>query len=389
MQLIEVASIKDKKAFIDLPLKIYQNDSNWIRPLDKDVQSVFDPTENASYQYGECKRWVLYNHLYEPIGRVAAFYDTRIATEGQPQPTGGMGFFECIDDQSAAFKLFDICKEWLISKGMEAMDGPINFGDRSRWWGLLIDGFEPPAYCIAYNPPYYKAFFENYGFKNYFEQYTFRRKVYEGGLDEIFHKKAERILRDKNYAFRHIRKKDLGKYVNDFQEVYNKSWIKHQGVNKQSEEEIQKIFKRMKPIIDERLIWFAYYNDTPIAFFVLIPELNQIFRHLNGKLDWIGTIKFLYYQWARKVNKAVGIVVGVLPRFQGRGVESALVSEFSKLVFSQRMQYEEMEFNWAGDFLPAMVHFYENLQAYIAKTHITYRKLFDETKIFERHPVIK
>ena len=49
-----------------------------------------------------------------------------------------MGFFECINDESVAFAMFDKCKAWLQERGMEAMDGPINFGERDRWWGLVV-----------------------------------------------------------------------------------------------------------------------------------------------------------------------------------------------------------------------------------------------------------
>ena len=73
--------------------------------------------------------------------------------------------------------LFDVAKHWLLQKGMQAMDGPINFGERDRWWGLLVKGFEPPVYCLNYNPPYYQQLFENYGFKNYFNQVCFALKV--------------------------------------------------------------------------------------------------------------------------------------------------------------------------------------------------------------------
>lgn len=89
-------------------------------------------------------------------------------------PRGGCGFFEAIDDQQVADMMFDASRMWLASRGMEAMDGPINFGQRRDWWGLLVEGYEfQPLYKNPYNPPYYKELFENYGFKNYFNQHSF------------------------------------------------------------------------------------------------------------------------------------------------------------------------------------------------------------------------
>ena len=80
-----------------------------------------------------------------------------------------MGFFECINDKSASILLMDTCRNWLQENGMEAMDGPINFGENDNFWGLLIYGFTHPAIGMNYNPPYYQEFFESYGFKTYFE----------------------------------------------------------------------------------------------------------------------------------------------------------------------------------------------------------------------------
>ena len=80
-----------------------------------------------------------------------------------------MGFFECINDQESADLLFDTAKTWLINRGMEAMDGPINFGETDKYWGLLVDGFTHPSYEISYNHCYYQELFENYGFRTYYK----------------------------------------------------------------------------------------------------------------------------------------------------------------------------------------------------------------------------
>ena len=150
---------EQKKEFLQLPLKLYKNEKNWIRPLDADIESIFDRTKNPCFEYGDCIRWILQDDQGKTIGRVAAFYDNRKVNADNDQPTGGIGFFECIDNQEAAFMLFDASKKWLQENNMEAMDGPINFGDRSRWWGLLVKGFTEPNYGMPYNFGYYQKVF--------------------------------------------------------------------------------------------------------------------------------------------------------------------------------------------------------------------------------------
>src|SRR5690606_28126824 len=99
MRIAEVTTAREARDFLKLPVDLYRNEPRWIRPLDKDIEAVFDPSKNHAFRHGECTRWVLYNDAGKPIGRVAAFVNRRTVHKGNDQPTGGMGFFECIDDQ--------------------------------------------------------------------------------------------------------------------------------------------------------------------------------------------------------------------------------------------------------------------------------------------------
>ena len=137
-----------------MPLDIYKNDPEYIRPLNKDILAVFDKEKNKAFRHGEVIRWVLYDQQ-KPIGRIAAFTNKKYKNKGDDVPVGGVGFFECINNKEAAFILLDSARQWLEQKGMEAMDGPINFGERDRWWGMVCEGFHEPLYCMNYNPPYY------------------------------------------------------------------------------------------------------------------------------------------------------------------------------------------------------------------------------------------
>lgn len=73
MQLQEVRTEADKRLF-EVPTKIYRNDPNYIRPLDKDVEEVFDPEKNKFFKQGECARWILKDDSGQAIGRIASFY---------------------------------------------------------------------------------------------------------------------------------------------------------------------------------------------------------------------------------------------------------------------------------------------------------------------------
>jgi len=389
MKIIEVSTSEDAKAFLQLPVKLYKSEPKWIRPLDKDVESVFDPEKNKAFKHGECIRWILKNDSGEVIGRVAAFVNQKTVKKGNDQPTGGMGFFECINDRAAAFKLFDQCKQWLTGKGMEAMDGPVNFGSRDRWWGLLINGFDrEPNYQCNYNFAYYQEFFEAYGFQVYFYQFTYGRDV-QTPLTPRLAEKAALVARDPHYSFRFLDKNEMDKLPEYLLKVYNEAWANRSENPELSLPQAKILVKQMKPIMDNRLVYFGFYKNEPIAFFISLPEINQIFKYVNGKLDLIGKIKFLWHSLLKTNKKAFGILFGVVPAHQGKGVDGAIVMKSREVLQDQYKRYNFYEMNWIGDFNPKMINVVLQVSAYECKRHATYRKLFDESKPFKRAPFLK
>ncbi len=389
MKIIEVSSKKLIKEFLMLPVRLYKNEPAWIRPLDKDIEAVFDVEKNKTFKHGECTRWILVNDAGETIGRVAAFINKRTTNKGNDQPTGGMGFFECINEQKAAFRLFDQCKSWLQARGMEAMDGPINFGSRDRWWGLLIEGFDrQPNYQCNHSLPYYKDFFEAYGFQVYFYQFTFYRPVLEP-VDPRIEEKAKMTASDPDYEFRHIRKDELKKLPQYIMTVYNKAWANRAENPELTMAQAEILVKQMKPIMDIHLLYFGFYKGEPVSFFLSLPEINQIFKHVNGKLDLIGKLKSLWHIFRRTNKKAFGILFGVVPEHQGKGLDGAMVIAARKVLWYKYKRYNEYEMNWIGDFNPKMINVVHQVASTISKRHATYRKLFDETKPFKRSPILK
>lgn len=386
MKITEVSSAQDEKDFLNISRKIYADDPNWIMPLDKDVKAVFDPKQNKFFRHGQCTRFVLRNDQGECIGRIAAFINDKLAKREHPH-TGGIGFFECINDQNAAHLLFDTGKKWLEERGMEAMDGPINFGERDSWWGLITEGFTPTPYKMNYNRPYYKDLFESYGFKTYFEQWCYSLKVMSKLLPK-FYERHLNLKSNPDYQARHLRKKDLEKYAEDFRTVYNKAWGNKHGAGKDLEKkQVQKFFKSMKPVIDEKVIWYVYYKNDPIAMWVNLPDINQIFARFKGKFGWLQKLQFILLLKRRKTRKFIGLVFGIVPEFQGKGIDSFMIVEGATLIQKEKL-YDDFEMQWIGDFNPKMISIAENLGTYKSRTLVTYRFLFDRTAEFKRHPMI-
>ena len=386
MQLIEVKDRSQAKEFIRVNVEINKNDPNYIRPLDKDIDEVFDPEKNKAFRFGEVIRWILKDDDGKLIGRIAAFVNKKYKNKGDDVPTGGIGFFDCINDQNAADMLLDVAKHWLLQKGMQAMDGPINFGERDRWWGLLTEGFDPPLYCLNYNPPYYKDLFEHYGFKNFYNQICFSMKVQEQLAQKFILRHAE-CAKDPNFSAVYIKINQLEKFVKDFTIVYNKAWSGHGGLKELNEKVAMKMFKSMKPVMDEKVSWFAYYKDEPIAIWISLPDVNQWFKYLHGKFSLWHKLKFLWIKKTRHCDKFVGVVFGIVPEWQGKGVDSYIIVEGAKVI-QPELLYDKYEMQWIGEFNPKMINVAENLGTYRSRILTTYRYLFDRTKEFKRHPIL-
>ena len=387
MQLIEVTDPSTAKEFIKVNVLVNGSNSNYIRPLDKDINDVFDPEKNKTFRFGAVKRWILKNDDGDLVGRIAAFTNKKYKNKGDDVPVGGIGFFDCINDQKAADMLFDVAKHWLGQQGMEAMDGPINFGERDRWWGLLVDGFQPPVYCLNYNQPYYKDLFETYGFKPFYNQLCFGYDPKRRISDKIYDRHAV-LEKDPGYSAKHMDKKHLDKYAEDFTRVYNEAWAGHGGLKQLDLKVVKKMLNTMKPVMDVRLNWFVYYNERPIAMFINLPDLNQWFKYLNGKFDLLHKLKFLWIKNTKPCKKFVGLVFGIVPDFQGKGVDAYMIAEAGKIVQYQT-PYTEYEMQWIGDFNPKMVNVAENFgDTFRTRTLTTYRYLFDRTKEFKRHPLL-
>lgn len=386
-EIIPVNDKKTAKLFLEVPRKIYVNDPNWIEPLHHEIEAVFDPEKNKTFRFGKAVRWILKANG-ELAGRIAAFTNSRYKSKGDDVPVGGMGFFECINNQEAADLLLNNAKTWLMQEGMEAMDGPINFGERDKWWGLVTKGYHPPLYGMNYNLPYYKDLLENYGFKPFFHQICLSFNL-KNPLEEKVLNRWREWKKKGGLSACHIDMKQLDKFAVDFVEVYNKAWAGHGGLKTLSVDQVKIMFKKMKPVMDPRMIWFLYAGDQPAGIFVNLPDLNQWFKHLHGKFGLLQKLKFLWLKATKKNQNLCGLVFGIIPEWQGKGADAFFIGESQQIIRGDDSPYIHFEMQWIGDFNPKMLNVAENLGEVKRNRELTtYRYLFDPLKPFQRHPIL-
>lgn len=385
MKIIEVSDKQTIKLFHEVSHWVYKNDPEWPCPLHGMVEDVFTPAKNPSFKTGEACRWIVVDDKGKAVGRIGAFINRKKAFTYE-QPTGGCGFFESVNDYEVARLLFDKSRDWLKERGMEAMDGPINFGENYMNWGLLVDGFTHQGFGMPYNPTYYQDLFRKYGFEVYFEQYSYHLD-YSKPFPERFWKIAGWVAQKPGYSFAHFSYDKSEKFIDDFCYIYDEAWRFHEHFQPLDKDDLRDFIHSSKAVLDPEMIWFAYHENEPIALFVMIPDINQILKKLNGKLNFINILKFLYYKKTKVMTRTRILIMGVAPKYQKSGIESAIFWCQDKLM-KHKPQYKEVELSWAGDFNPKIIALYKSVGGVHVKTHYTMRYLFDRTKPFKRAPII-
>lgn len=372
-KVVPVNTLKLEKEFLRLPEKLYRNDLNWIPAVREDVAAIFDHSKNPYFKHGNAARWVLFDREGEAVGRIAAFVNfDKMYDEGKR--VGGIGFFECIHNEEAAFMLFDTAIRWLTDTyHVELVDGPINFGENDKFWGLLIRGFTPPSYGMNYNPPYYQHLFESNGFRILYRQFTNSVDL-ANPLPERFCRIAQRVTANPRYSFRPFRYKNKEQFASDFVQVYNRAWAGFKNYHPMDEAIVRNTMEEMKPVMVEDFVWFAYADGKPVGLLVALPDINQVIRYSGARFNWWGKLKFLYYKYARGFSCVRVVVMGIAPEVQRHGLESAMIYH----AFNEgrkRPRYKNVQLAWVGDFNDKMIAIHRAMGAVEDKQHATWRKV--------------
>ena len=240
---------------------------------------------------------------------------------------------------------------------------------------------------MPYNPPYYLRLFESFGFRLYFKQFSYHLDTTLPELPDRFWKVAEWVAKKPQYSFRHFSWEEKDKFVDDFAYVYDNAWRFHENYKPMDKDELRDFLASSKMMIEEKFIWFAYHKNEPIAVFVMIPDINQILRKLNGKLHMLNVLRLMWYRKRNFMTRTRSIIIGITPKYQRSGIDAAIFWHLRPVMYSKPW-FKEMELSWAGDFNPKIIALYESVGGKHMKTHYTMRYLFDREKEFYRAPII-
>ena len=308
-----------QELFLDVPKNVYAKDDRWVQPLRSDVASKFEP-DNTFYSYGRLQQFVAIADGV-PVGRIVASVNDRLV-EREGESVGLFGFFECIDDSAIAHSLFDAAEDWLKEQGMTAVRGPIDLSTHNSCL-FLADGFEQPILMMPYNPRYYLRFMDERGFEKAKDAYA-----YDLPLNKPLaptYEKAYRIALKSGITFRPIRTKGEG-FQEDCRALYDlftRAFSDNWSSTPRTEAEFLEEAKSLQSLVDTDIFPIAEYEGEMVGFFMCLPDYNVALKQVNGKLNWLGILKFLWYR--RKITEARVIAICALPELRRKMVAPALI----------------------------------------------------------------
>jgi hypothetical protein len=330
IQVIPVTTAEQDACFLDVPNLVYANDPNWVAPFRSSLvkQLARDPS-NPFLSYGNFQAFIAIAGSADPqsqtqlaVGRIVAAVNQRLIEREEAQ-IGLFGYFECIDDFAVAEALFTAACDWLREQGMTRVRGPIDLFTHNRCL-FLVDGFDsPPTVLMPYNPPYYPQFVERAGWEKAKDAYAYNFPLTQA-LPDVF-AKGHAIATKAGVTFRPIRTKG-DDFIADAISIYQlttQMFVNNYSSTPRSQEEFLEEAKGFQALIDPDVFPVAEDNGQMVGYWMGLPDYNIALKHINGKLDLWGTLKFFWYR--RQIDQGRVILFASLPEYRSKRVPLALI----------------------------------------------------------------
>lgn len=318
LNVIPIENKSDIKKFVKFQWKVYEGNKYWVPPLLMDRYKILNKEKNPFFQHGEIQLFLAYRGK-EIVGRIAAIKND-LHNSIHKDKVGFWGFFECLNDQEAANKLFDAAKAWIKSKGFDKLRGPYNpsVNDEN---GLLIEGFDdPPRILMTYNPEYYKTLIENYGFAKIKDLYAYDIFRDEMLKNEKIKRVADIAMQRSGMTLRSLDMKNFKAEIDKVKYVYNKAWEPNWGFVPLTDAEMDALADDLKPLVQPDLVIFGEIDNKVVGFALVMPDYNFVFKKMNGRLFPTGIFHLLF---GKKAIKWVRIIIlGLVPEFQKKGLDA-------------------------------------------------------------------
>ena len=350
VQIRNADSKADRKAFVDLPYRLYADNPNWVPPLKDEVRGLITPGENPWFEHGRAQLFVA-EREGRITGRISAHIDDLALVQPPEQGfgpgTGFWGLFEAEDAETAA-ALFEGAENWLREQGMTRIIGPVSL---SMWDepGLLIEGHDEPAtVMMGYHNPAYQHWVDARGYTKAEDLWTFALQI-NADFPKLVTRLTEMGEKSSKIVVRDVRRSDFDNEAKLIMEILNDAWSDNWGFVPFTDSEVAYAGKKLKPIVREDLIKIAEVEGEPVAFMMTIPNMNEKLAGYGGSLWPFNWAKLLWWLRMPKAKIMRVPLMGVKKKYQSTRLASQLAMmmiEFIRRDAVSKYGSTHGEFGW-------------------------------------------
>lgn len=338
LEAVDLTGRRGRKRFIEQPFGLYSGDPYWVPPLVVAEMERLHPGKNPFFEHAEVRCW-LARREGEAVGRIAAIDDARYQ-EVHGDDCAFFGFFEAADAEVAA-ALLETAEAWARGRGRSRMRGPVDLS-MNDMAGLQVKGFDgPPMIMMPYNPPEYAGWIEARGYAKAKDLWAWYYDIAAGPSERV-RRLARRVEKRQQPEVRYIDMKRFDADLDHIREIFTRAWSDNWGFVPPTDAEFEFLADELKRIIVPELTLILELDGRPVAFSVTLPDLNQVFKKIGGRLLPFGIITLL--RWRHHVDGARMLLLGVLPEYRRRGLE--LLALERPAVEAQQMGLVRGECSW-------------------------------------------
>ena len=362
-----VESAADTRRFIRFPHQVYSHDSLWVAPLDSERKRFLNRRINPFFDHAEAEYFLALSDKGNILGRIAAVVDHE-HNKFHNEKTGFFGMFECLHDTMASTLLLNAAKQWCREKGMDRMMGPMNLSTNHEC-GLLVENFEdPPVLGIPYNPPHYESLFQQWGLEKARDLISLSIDV--TGIPEYLQRAIPLIKKRNRFSVRTLRMDRFEKEIDLVWQIYNSAWIYNWGFVPMSHKEFVFTASEMKHFVDPTLCFIAEVQGEPVGFTLVLPDINQVLKAMNGKLFPLGWLRFILGR--KKINRYRVITLGIKKKYQRLGIDAYFYYKIYQRCLELKIPVVDM--SWILEDNQAMIAPIERIGGVPYKRHRIYER---------------
>lgn len=313
-----VTSYRDMSTFIDLPWQIYADDPMWIPPLRLERRLHYSKF-NPFFAHAKWQAWIAYKNG-QAVGRISAQIDT-LHRQRYGADTGHFGSLECIQDITVFADLIQTAEQWLATQGTHRISGPFNLSINQEC-GVLVEGFDtPPVVMMPHSPRWYDTFLQQCGYQPAKDLLAYWVEV------DFTPPRVMRTITQKysnQIKLRTLRHDRFDEEMEILRDIFNDAWSDNWGFVPFTQAEFAELGNSLRWLVPSEFIQIAEVGGTPAAFMAALPNLNEVFAELNGRLLPFGWFHLIKRLKSKSIRTARIPLMGVRKQFHHTALGMAL-----------------------------------------------------------------